>query len=102
MTKTCPHCAEEIQLAAHVCKHCGLDVTTGAPPAPSRAPASPGVAALLSFLIPGSGQIYAGEVGPGIAFFVLTAVGYLLFIVPGLLFHFMAIFAAYNAAKATT
>jgi predicted RNA-binding Zn-ribbon protein involved in translation (DUF1610 family) len=30
-TKRCPHCAEVIKRAAHVCRFCGLDLATGQP-----------------------------------------------------------------------
>lgn len=36
--KICPFCAEEIQDAAIVCKHCGRELTTKAAPAPTRPP----------------------------------------------------------------
>jgi hypothetical protein len=64
------------------------------PPAPTFSPA---VAGLLSFLWPGAGQIYRGEVGAGIGFMIATLVGYVLFIVPGLVMHIISVV---NAARA--
>jgi uncharacterized Zn finger protein (UPF0148 family) len=48
---------------------------------------SPVVAFLLSLLIPGLGQIYTGRVLAGIIWFLLTAVGYVCFIIPGIILH---------------
>jgi uncharacterized Zn finger protein (UPF0148 family) len=48
---------------------------------------SPVLAFLLSLLIPGLGQIYTGRLLAGIIWFLLTAVGYVCFIAPGIILH---------------
>ena len=95
------------------CRFCGeiLDVTRRnfAPPANIVVPVnqvypygymppvkqwSPGVAALLSFLIPGVGQIYKGQVAVGIIWLIFTLIGYAFFVVPGLILHIICIATA--------
>jgi TM2 domain-containing membrane protein YozV len=55
---------------------------------------SPGIAALLSFLIPGAGQLYKGHVIRGLIWFVITGIGYFLLFVPGLILHTICIISA--------
>lgn len=107
-TKPCPFCAEPIQIAAVKCKHCGEFLngsrTVSRPVRHSTshvvngpiATWNPGVAAVLSFLFPGLGQMYKGQVGLGLLYFFVTIVGYMFFIVPGLLIHVWAIFDAFS------
>jgi TM2 domain-containing membrane protein YozV len=55
---------------------------------------SPGIAAVLSFFIPGLGQLYKGQILNGIAWFLFVLIGYAALIVPGLILHVFCIIGA--------
>ena len=52
---------------------------------------SPAAAAALSLFLPGVGQIYSGRVPQGVGWMLATGLGYLLFLVPGLILHICCI-----------
>lgn len=54
----------------------------------------PGIAALLSLVIPGAGQIYKGNIITGLLWLVTVVVGYMAMFVPGLVLHFICIILA--------
>jgi len=79
----CSKCGSDIG-SARFCSQCGTPQAgmivpapgpaAGPGPAPQivvvRAPKSPGVAVLLSFLLAGLGQIYNGQIGKGLLFMI--------------------------------
>ncbi|HTR51740.1 MAG TPA: hypothetical protein VMJ10_13585 [Kofleriaceae bacterium] len=56
------------------------------------------VAAVLSLLVPGAGQLYVGRPLSAVSWFAVVTVGYLMLIVPGVLLHILCIASAASAA----
>lgn len=60
--------------------------------------ASPMLAAVLSLVVPGAGQLYTGNLGTAVLWFFVVVAGYTL-IFPGVLLHIMCVAFAANAAN---
>lgn len=95
----CPYCKEIIIAGALKCKHCGEMLDSGIRASRAKADFNPGLAAVFSFIFPGLGQIYKGQVGKGIVWFIAVVVGYGLLVIPGLVLHIICIVDAHNAVK---
>lgn len=116
-TAFCPNCGSRLASeGATVCDNCGRATGVVAPAqpntggygptsgqyyAPPREIKNPWLAAVLSLLIAGLGQIYNGEVGKGIAFFIVAIlIGFSIFIVIGIILApIWWIYSAYDAYK---
>lgn len=59
---------------------------------------SPGIAAVLSVLIPGLGQVYNGHLFTGALWFLAVSFGYWAILVPGFLLHALSVWCAYRGA----
>ena len=108
-TKFCVNCGAEIDARAEICPKCGVRVTPP-PPQSSSAPnvmferKNEGLAAVLSFLFVGLGQIYNGEISKGIMFIIVGVIAVLtMFLLIGFiiypLFWIYNIYDAFNTAK---
>lgn len=52
------------------------------------------MAPLLSFFVPGLGQLALGQPFNGLFWFIIVVVGYVCFIVPGIILHILCIIGA--------
>ena len=115
----CPSCGKSIDPDKRFCVHCGAPLVPAPAPAPVASavppaatqpayaqPPAPGqqkntaLAAIASFLFPGLGQVYNGGFARGLCFFFGTLIGYLIFIIPGLIIWIYGIYDAYKTANA--
>ena len=72
-TKFCSNCGEEIDIDAEICPKCGVRVK-----APTVGEKNPVLAAILSLLIVGLGQIYNGQIGKGIVLIICYVISIVL------------------------
>ncbi len=107
-TKFCRNCGCEMGVDMKFCPECGVSMTGNIQNAPTQSVVhsqkSPILAAILSFLIIGLGQVYLGLTKKGIILFVLAIVsGFLMLIYIGFIIWFLvwvyAIYDGYNSAN---
>jgi TM2 domain-containing membrane protein YozV len=96
----CSSCGSAIKEDAQMCPECGVAQNGGS----GTGERNPGIAAILSFLFGGGGQIYNGQIGKGIAIILIQMVNLgLMFVVIGFLTWpataIYSVYDAYNTAK---
>ena len=57
---------------------------------------SPGLAAALSVILPGTGHIYIGQAGLGVGYIIVAIIGYSLFVFPGIIVLIVSAVHAYK------
>ena len=105
-TKFCPYCDETILADAIKCRYC-KEILDDDIRASRSKPGyeryiedrketkwSPGTAGILSFLIPGVGQIYKRHVGVGMLWLIFVLLAYKMFLIVGVLVHIGCIYDA--------
>jgi len=114
MHEVCPHCGKvSNDESPRFCSGCGARMDGKAPAgypcytgnpgyggssAPVREQKNPLIAGACSTLLPGLGQVYNGETAKGFALFIMTCVGLVILLVPGLIVWLYAMYNAYKTA----
>ena len=103
-TKFCSNCGEEIDIDAEICPKCGVRVKAPTVGEKKVGEKNPVLAAILSFLIVGLGQIYNGQIGKGIVLIICYVISIVLCTIligiPLLVILWIyGIYDAYNTAK---
>lgn len=91
----CPECGKQVSDQAMACPECAYPLNKERSGTSLPTPDwKPGVAAVLSLVIPGAGQMYKGQVALGLVLLVMTIIGYIFFILPGIIIHLFVIVTA--------
>lgn len=99
--KFCTNCGAEIDAKATVCPSCGVPQTGMTEGVSTK---NEGLAAILSFFLPGLGQMYNGEISKGVLLMIIQVVNIILmFVIIGLFTYLLvwgySIVDAYTTAK---
>lgn len=110
----CENCGATIKPGDQFCENCGAALgaatvepkpaqTVSSTPPPATAGGqgekNPILAAIASLLFSGLGQVYNGSLGKGMLIFFGTIIGYMIFVIPGLIVLVYGIYDAYTTAK---
>lgn len=106
MGKNCPECGKPIETETQTyCNTCNAEFTGTSPigqkesAQPTHEEKSTFLALVCSIFIPGLGQVYNGESSKGAVILFGTAIGVVIFIVPGLIVWIFGIYDAYATAN---
>jgi RNA polymerase subunit RPABC4/transcription elongation factor Spt4 len=89
LVQICRFCRSKVDSQAIKCPHCQAWIKEQ----------WNGIAAILSFIVPGLGQMYRGHVFNGICLLICTIIGYFFFVIPGLVIHLLVVIEAGRPAN---
>jgi len=105
MHEICPSCGKvSAAESPRFCSECGARIDGGTPIrymgyfTHPREHKNPLIAGFCSSVLPGLGQVYNGETAKGFFIFLLTLVGLVIFLIPGLIVWLYAMYNAYSVA----